>query len=100
MTNTENQKPAVTPIAATAGANKMPVGTMPTANDHQMADKLHAEIKKNWGRLSDEEIKLHSSQPDQFYSKLKEKHGVNKEDAQKRLSEIKTSCGCGSEKAA
>lgn len=72
-----------------------------TQQQSESGEKLRAEIKKNWSKLSDEEIKLHEKQPDQFFGKVKEKHGVSKEDAQKRLTEMKSSCGCGgTEKAA
>lgn len=64
------------------------------------AEAMHAEIKKNWGKLTDDEIKLHDKQPDQFFSKVKEKYGLIKEDAQKKLAEIKANCRSCSGKAA
>jgi hypothetical protein len=62
--------------------------------------KLHAEIKKTWNKLSDDEIKLYETQPDQFFDKVKTKQGVNRDDADKKMATMKTSCGCGTEKAA
>ena len=64
------------------------------------AAMLNAEIKKVWGKLSDEEIRMHDTQQDQFFGKIKEKHGLSKEDAQKRLTEIKTAYGSSKENAA
>lgn len=93
MTNPEqNQKPA----SATVPANAAPEA----ATQKNNAEKINAEIKKSWNRLSDDDVKLYEKQPDQFFSKLKEKHNVSKEDATKRLSEIKSACGNVSEKAA
>ena len=71
--------------------------TEPTEKQNTM---ISAEIKKSSSKLSDDDIKLYATQPDTFFSKLKEKQGVSREDAQKRLAEIKTGCGCGSAKAA
>ncbi len=62
--------------------------------------KLHAEIKKTWSKLSDDDIKLYSDKRDQFFAKLTEKQGVSKEDGQKKMQEIEKSCGCGTAKAA
>lgn len=66
----------------------------PTQNPEN-AQKLHAEIKKTWSKLSDDEIKLSQSNRDQFFAKLKEKQGVSKEDGEKKLQELEKSCGCG-----
>lgn len=57
-------------------------------------------IKRVWNKLSDEEVKLYEKQPDQFFSKVKEKYNITMEDAQKRMKEIKASCGCSTEKVA
>jgi hypothetical protein len=58
-------------------------------------DTLTAEIKKSWNKLSDEDVRLYDRNPEQFFGKLKELHGVSKEDAQKRLAEIKTASASG-----
>lgn len=71
-----------------------------TAPQQDNSAKMNAEIKKTWNRLSDDDVKLYEKQPEQFFSRLKEKHNVSKEDATKRLSEIKAACGCSTEKAA
>lgn len=65
------------------------------------AAKIGAEIKKSWDKLSDDDVKLFPASADKFFAALKEKQGVSKEDGQKRLDEIKSSCGsCSSDKAA
>jgi len=91
--STEAQK---TPVAATAAAQDNAAMT-PEAK----AAKMNSEIRKSWDKLSDEDAKLFPAQADKFFEKLKEKQGVSKEDGQKRLDEIKASCGgCTAEKAA
>jgi uncharacterized protein YjbJ (UPF0337 family) len=101
--------PLITPAAK--GYEAKPVVTAPMSDKHDNAatpaagsqektNALHAEIKKHWNKLTDDEIKMHSKQPDQFFGKVKEKHGVSKDEAQKQLATLKSSCGCGSEKAA
>ena len=65
------------------------------------ADNLGIEIKKTWNRLSDDEVKLQADQPELFFAAVKAKYGTDKEEAQRRLTEIKASCGtCTTEKAA
>ncbi len=59
------------------------------------AQKLNAEIKKTWSKLSDDDIKLCETNRDQFFAKLKEKQNVSKEDGEKKLQELEKSCGCG-----
>jgi uncharacterized protein YjbJ (UPF0337 family) len=90
-------------------AQKTPVAAAPAAKQDNAtpmtpeakAEKISAEIKKSWNKLSDDDAKLFPAQADKFFAALKEKQGVSKEDGQKRLDEIKASCGsCSSEKAA
>jgi len=50
--------------------------------------QLNGEIKKMWGRLTDDEITLLDGQEDSFYGKLKEKYGIAREEGEKRLREI------------
>jgi hypothetical protein len=91
MTNYDNtQKPSSNTSGAACSSDSK------QNNSAMMA----SEIKKVWNKLSDEDIKLYEKQPDQFFAKVKEKHNVSTEDAQKRMKEIKASCGCTTEKAA
>lgn len=50
--------------------------------------QLNGEIKKLWGRMTDDEITLLDGQEDSFYGKLKEKYGIAREEGEKRLKEI------------
>ncbi|TAL27270.1 MAG: hypothetical protein EPN97_18000 [Alphaproteobacteria bacterium] len=98
MSNEAQKSP---PISVTPAEAACTSGTaQDNANAQKKAEMLSAEIKKTWNKLSDEDVKLLESQPDQFFAKIKEKHSVSREDAQKRLSEIKTAGGCTAEKAA
>ena len=66
----------------------------------ESAQKLNTKIKETWSGLSDEDIKLYATKPDQFFSKLQEKQKVSKEDAQKQMKQMEKDCGCGVAKAA
>lgn len=50
--------------------------------------QFNGEIKKMWGRLTDDDITLLDGQEDIFYGKLKEKYGIAREEGEKRLKEI------------
>lgn len=95
----EAQKSA--PISATPAEGACTSGTpQDNASTQKKAEMLSAEIKKTWNKLTDDDVKLLESQPDQFFAKINEKHSVSREDAQKRLGEIKAAGGCTAEKAA
>ncbi len=77
----------------------------PNMNKTEGSDKstqIQAKIKATWNKLNDDDIKLYTSNRVQFLAKLKEKHNVSKEDAEKHLQEFEKSCGsaCSSEKVA
>lgn len=97
---THEQTPKTTAAAIPMGNSLSAKPADQSKVDPAKTEKLHAEIKKNWSKLSDDEVKLHAEKPEEFFGKVKEKHGVSKEDAQKRLTEMKSSCGCGDSKAA
>ena len=50
--------------------------------------QLNGEIKKMWGRLTDDEIILLDGQEDSFYGKPKEKYGIAREEGEKSLKHI------------
>lgn len=72
----------------------MPNTTPMKPNSPENTAKLHAEIKKTWSKLGDEDIKLYEGQQDQFFAKVQEKQNVSKSDAQKKIQELEKSCGC------
>ncbi len=53
--------------------------------------QLNGEIKKAWGRLTDDDLALLDGQEDSFYGALKEKYGIAREEGEKRLKEIQDS---------
>ena len=63
-------------------------------------DQLKAEIKQGWAKLTDDDIMLYKGKRDEFLGKVKEKYGIAKEEAEKKLKEYETNCGCSSDKAA
>lgn len=83
--------------STSSAASNTPANAAP-----QKLEIFKTKIKEIWHTLTDEDINLYEKQEENFLNKVKEKHGVNKEDAQKRLKEIKESCGesCVDEKAA
>lgn len=57
------------------------------------AAQINAKIKAAWNKLSDDDIKLYSTNRQQFLARLKEKQNVSPEDAEKRLREIEGAAG-------
>jgi hypothetical protein len=104
MTNqpqTPPATPAVVPAVTAVASDQTQAGAAPAPSSQDKTDMLNAEIGKAWNKLSPDDVKLQETQPDQFFAKLREKHNVTREDAQKRLKEIKAACGaCTAEKAA
>lgn len=63
---------------------------------------IKVEIKKAWNKLTDDDVNLYENQPELFFARVKDKHGVTREQAETRLQAIKDTCGsaCDSEKVA
>lgn len=60
-------------------------------NHDQIAGKfeqLKGEIKKTWGKLTDDDILLYNGQQDLFFGKVKEKYGIAQEAAEQRIKEL------------
>lgn len=91
MSNEAQKTPAAV-ASATPAAPKSDNSNQPMTAEAK-AEKIGAEIKKSWSKLSDDDVKLFPAQADKFFAALKDKQGVSKEDGQKRLDEIKTACG-------
>ncbi len=67
-----------------------------TPNSRDATAKLHTKIKETWSGLSESDINLYETKPADFFAKVKEKHNVSKEDAQKKVHQLEKDCGCGS----
>lgn len=72
-----------------------------SAANSDKASMLNSKIKETYSKLSDDDVKLYTSNKDQFFAKLTEKQSVSKEDGQKKIQEIEKACeaGCSSEKS-
>ena len=55
-------------------------------------EQIKGEIKKAWGKLTDDEIMLYNGKQDQFFGKVKEKYGIAKEAAELRIKEFEKAC--------
>jgi len=51
-------------------------------------DQLRGEIKKTWGKLTNDEVDYFDGNITKFYGVLKEKYGLSKEMAEKRIKEL------------
>ncbi|HEU5048538.1 MAG TPA: hypothetical protein VFT64_11925 [Rickettsiales bacterium] len=61
-------------------------------NSKSTSQKLSAEIKKTWGKLSDEEIGFQATKPDKFYEAVKTKYSINKDEAEKTVKKLEAEC--------
>lgn len=51
-------------------------------------DQIRGSIKKNWGKLTDDDLKQIDGDRDRLVGKLKEKYGFTKEQAEKKVDEF------------
>lgn len=51
--------------------------------------KLNKKIKGNWKKLTDEEIASYQESPDVFFDIVKKKYGIFREDAERRVMQLK-----------
>ncbi len=59
-------------------------------------EQLKGEIKKTWGKLTDNDLMLLEGKRDQFLGKVKEHYGIAKEDAETKLKAMEDACRCDS----
>ncbi len=62
-------------------------------NNEQISGKfeqLKGQIKKTWGKLTDDEVMLYNGKQEQFFGKLKERYGLAKEAAEAQIKELET----------
>jgi uncharacterized protein YjbJ (UPF0337 family) len=50
--------------------------------------QLKGKIKEAFGQLTDDEVAMYEGQRDKFFGMLREKYGVAKEDAEKRIKQL------------
>ena len=63
-------------------------------------EQLKGEMKKTWGKLTDNDLMLYNGQTEKFFGKVKEMHGDTKEAAEKKMEEMKKACAARKDKAA
>lgn len=51
-------------------------------------EQIKGEIKKTWGKLTDDDILLYNGKQDQFFGKMKEKYGLAKEAVELRIKDF------------
>lgn len=49
--------------------------------------QLQEKIREMWPKMNDEDLKLYSGSREMFFARLKERYGVRKEDAERRIAE-------------
>lgn len=57
-------------------------------------EQVKGEIKKTWGKLTDNDILLYKGEREKFLGKVKEHYGLAKEDAEKKIKAIEDACRC------
>lgn len=62
-------------------------------------EQIKGEIKKAWGRLTDNDIMLYNGQQDKFFGKIKELYGTSQKDAEKRIEAFQKMTGDDSTQA-
>lgn len=70
-------------------------------NTHQtegIFEQIKGDIKKAWGRLTDNDIMLYNGQQDKFFGKIKELYGTSQKDAEKRIESFHKMTGSSSAK--
>jgi len=59
-----------------------------SANNNSKSQKLSAEIRKTWSKLTDEEIGFLAGKPDKFYEAVKTKYSINKDEAERTVKKL------------
>ncbi len=49
-----------------------------------------AQLKKEWSKLTDDDVGYLEANRDEFFARLEKKQGIKREEAEKRLKELKT----------
>jgi uncharacterized protein YjbJ (UPF0337 family) len=49
--------------------------------------QMHGAVRKQWGKLTDDDLEFMAGSKDQFVGRLQERYGIKKEAAQKQADE-------------
>jgi len=55
-------------------------------------EQIKGEIKKTWGKLTDDDVLLYNGKQDLFFGKMKEKYGIAKEVVEARIKAFEKEC--------
>lgn len=48
-----------------------------------------AQLRKEWSKLTDDDAGLYEANQDEFFARLEKKQGIAREEAEKRINELK-----------
>jgi len=51
--------------------------------------QVKGEIKKQWGKLTDDELDRIAGEKDKLVGKLQEKYGISKEEAERQINDFR-----------
>jgi uncharacterized protein YjbJ (UPF0337 family) len=54
------------------------------------SQKLNAEIRMTWGKLTDEEIGFYEGKRDKFFDAVKAKYSIDRNEAEKTVKKLET----------
>ncbi len=56
-------------------------------------EQLKGEVKRQWGKLTDNDVTLLKGDRQKFLGKVQEIHGIKREEAEKKLKELEKNSG-------
>lgn len=62
-------------------------------------DQLKGMIKEQWGKFTEDDIKVIQGKRDKLIGKLKERYGYAKERAEEETEKFLMNCGCSGKKS-
>jgi uncharacterized protein YjbJ (UPF0337 family) len=54
--------------------------------------QFKGKLKETWGKMTDDDLELYKGKKDQFFGKLKEHHGIEREEAEKQSTKLEKEC--------
>ena len=52
------------------------------------------QVKKKWGKLTDDELDQIAGKRDQLVGKVQARYGIEKDEAEKQVKEFEQTCNC------
>jgi uncharacterized protein YjbJ (UPF0337 family) len=62
-------------------------GSDELGSDRRQVEAISCQVKEKWGQLTDDELDVIAGKRDKLVGKIQEKHGLNKEEAERQLDE-------------